>query len=360
MPKRIVDGEALWTSGKLKRVQPPEFRLHYANWLPLAEANGVFEVDFDIIRARVYPVIDPSFCSENVRHVYEEFTRVGLLQSWVEGGKKWAYFVGIEKSGRLPVEAHLKRYKNLPPSPPISVPDNPGLSGNSPEGFGSGLVLDRVGIGLEEEDVRIKNNITDKSRVILGVRIAPNDSNWVEIKALARVYGEDAVIEKFEQWAKTQTTIPNYPLSGFIRIADALLAGKFAGTASPEEVAALVADLAILSNGRVVFNNNQKAVLSGLLSTHSPADIKAAFQEYYGNIEGDDFEVRRAAKTFVEAAEQLLAVRAKRAADIQKTDMMVKACTAAEQEKARKEAEELARKEAEEAALAAEDDPSKW
>lgn len=41
MPRRIVDGEALWTSGKLRRVEPEKFRLHCANWLPMAEANGV-------------------------------------------------------------------------------------------------------------------------------------------------------------------------------------------------------------------------------------------------------------------------------------------------------------------------------
>lgn len=122
MPKRMIDGEALWTSGKLKKVRV-EFRTHYANWIPLAEANGVFEVDFDIIRARVYPIILPTFSSENVQDVFDEFVRVGLLYTWSDTQKQYAYFVGIDKAGRLPSEKHLKRYSALPPD----VPDSSGI-----------------------------------------------------------------------------------------------------------------------------------------------------------------------------------------------------------------------------------------
>lgn len=132
----MIDGEALWTSSKLKRADEG-VRIHYANWLPLAEANGVFEVDFDIIKARVYPIISPAITWEEVGHIYNEFVRVGLLYEWVSSDKykKWAYFIGIDKPGRLPSEKHMKRYKSLPPDPPSRIiPDS---SGSMPEGFGS-------------------------------------------------------------------------------------------------------------------------------------------------------------------------------------------------------------------------------
>lgn len=118
MPKRILDGEALWLSNKIKHL-PEQFRMHYANWIPLAEANGVFEADPERIRARVYSFLLPDFSIKQVKQVLDNFVRVGLVNLWEEDGKKWGYFNGIEKSGRLPELRHLSRYKNLPPAPPV-------------------------------------------------------------------------------------------------------------------------------------------------------------------------------------------------------------------------------------------------
>ena len=193
----------------------------------------------------------------------------------------------------------------------------------------------------EEQDMNIKNSLIDKSRAILGVRIDPTDKNWSEIKALVRVYGESAVEDKFEQWAKSQTQAPNYPLSGFVRVADALLTGKFESNVSPEDLSALVNDLVVVSDGRVVFNNNHRAALGALLVGNSPADIKSAFQEFWGNIDGDEFLIKQAAKTFTEAAEQLLFVRAKHQEDARKQAALIAVCTENEQVKAAEEARKL-------------------
>ena len=116
MPKRIVDGDALWLSEKIRSL-PEEYRLHYANWLPLAEANGVFEADIYRIQAKVYAYMMPEIDPEMVNKILKAFTDAGLLKVWREDNKNWGYFVGIEKSGRLPALGHLSRYKNLPPSP---------------------------------------------------------------------------------------------------------------------------------------------------------------------------------------------------------------------------------------------------
>lgn len=45
MPKRVVDGEALWNSSKLLRVRNFAWQDRYARLIPLAMANGTFEAD---------------------------------------------------------------------------------------------------------------------------------------------------------------------------------------------------------------------------------------------------------------------------------------------------------------------------
>lgn len=118
MPKRVVDGDALWLSEKI-RTLPEEYRLHYANWIPMAEANGVFEADIYRIQAKVYAYMLPTTTPDVVGRILKAFTEAGLVKVWREDNKNWGYFVGIEKSGRLPELRYLARYKNLPPSPPL-------------------------------------------------------------------------------------------------------------------------------------------------------------------------------------------------------------------------------------------------
>jgi len=133
MPKRVIDGDALWLSEKVKKL-PEKYRLHYANWLPLAEANGVFEADIDRIHTKVYAFLCPSINRQSVKTLLHLLVQVGLLKIWSEDGKTWGYFVGIEKPGRLPSIKHLERYSNLPPNPPIEDDSrtSPGQSGTNP------------------------------------------------------------------------------------------------------------------------------------------------------------------------------------------------------------------------------------
>jgi hypothetical protein len=56
MPKRIINGEGIWRSMRLSRVEPPNYRAELANMLPLALANGVFEADPRLVWAQVYAV----------------------------------------------------------------------------------------------------------------------------------------------------------------------------------------------------------------------------------------------------------------------------------------------------------------
>lgn len=130
MPARVVD-DSIYRSSKVKALKP-EHRPEYAYLIPLAEANGVFEADPVWVWATAYAYHRDGLGPEWVRDLLEDFKRVGLLRTWVELGKTWGYWVGIDKPGRLPSKEHLKRYKNLPPPAPLRirsdepVPDNPG------------------------------------------------------------------------------------------------------------------------------------------------------------------------------------------------------------------------------------------
>lgn len=127
MPKRVIDGEALWLSTKLKKVQPEEFRAELANLIPLALADGSFEADADLIQSRVYSFLRPSVTIQRVAAILDEFERVGILGRWEVNGKTWGYWIGINKPGRLPPPSRLdKNHEKLGETPPDYI-----LSGQS-------------------------------------------------------------------------------------------------------------------------------------------------------------------------------------------------------------------------------------
>lgn len=108
MPKRLVDGDALWRSDKLAQVQPPSFRAEYANLLPLAEADGTFEASPLRVWADVYAYNRPDINAETVEKILNEFERVGMLVRR-QNGTLWGYWIGIES--RLPPRSHRNRFK---------------------------------------------------------------------------------------------------------------------------------------------------------------------------------------------------------------------------------------------------------
>jgi hypothetical protein len=124
MNKRILDGAALWKSDKLARIQPEWIRAEYANWIPLALANGVFEADTRRIWATVYSYNRPEISFDDAEEIKREFCRVGLLFFWSDEptGKVWGFFVGIDKAGRLPPESRVKKkHVETGPTPPVEA-----------------------------------------------------------------------------------------------------------------------------------------------------------------------------------------------------------------------------------------------
>jgi hypothetical protein len=110
MPKRLIDGEALWRSNKLNQVQPLSFRAEYSNLIPLAEADGTFEADVRRVWANVYSYNRPDVTVDMVAEILDEFERVGMLvRKGDEKGKVWGIFVGMES--RLPAKSQRDKYK---------------------------------------------------------------------------------------------------------------------------------------------------------------------------------------------------------------------------------------------------------
>ena len=119
MPKRIVDGEGVWRSGKLARVEPVRARAEYANLIPLALANGSFECSTRLVWSQVYSFNRPDVSHEDVEIFLKAFEEARLLFRWTDAdGKQWGYFVGIDKPGRLPGKSRKGKNEKIGAEPP--------------------------------------------------------------------------------------------------------------------------------------------------------------------------------------------------------------------------------------------------
>ena len=118
MPKRILDGDAMWSSDKI-RALPAWAKAEFAWLLPLALANGVFECDARRIWATAYAYARPEMSIDQIVEVLHAFGVVGLLFRWREAsGKEWGYWVGIEKPGRLLAPSRIYRKEGVCGPPP--------------------------------------------------------------------------------------------------------------------------------------------------------------------------------------------------------------------------------------------------
>ncbi len=101
MPKRVIDGEALWQSSKLRKV-PAHYRVHLAWLLPLALANGSFECSPELIWSQCYSFMCPDFTRDDVSKMLDALEEAKVLFRWPVNGKIWGVFTGYDKPGRLP------------------------------------------------------------------------------------------------------------------------------------------------------------------------------------------------------------------------------------------------------------------
>lgn len=301
MPKRLIDGEAIWASQKLKKVSV-KYRGHFQAILPLAEANGVFEADPELVWSRVFSFNRPDVVVEDVIQFMDEFENAGMIFRWQQDDKTYAIFNGINKTGRLPVESHLKRYKNLPPNPPQNlsriVPDSPGTC---PEGlvwFGKDMV--RYGFDEpKEENMAIKARIKKLASTKLGWLGKINDWEAAELNQLALAYrGEQELVLKFYDWVEEENPVASEnTIREFIKYAkDNIDNYRETKDLVDERLNPLLAKIVTISDQSPA--GRSKIAARNLLKIYSPEEIISAFLEDYAN--RDEFRSKFAVREFFE------------------------------------------------------------
>jgi len=130
--------------------------------------------------------------------------------------------------------------------------------------------------------------------------------------------------------------------------------GSSPGSGQTQHKAFLV-DLAVITDGDVVFNHVQQQAILNLLQGYSQEEIKAAFKEFYGRIAGDPYELKFGAKNFCEKAEILLDMARRRQAEKERTIALVEQTAARVKSESEKANAVRAAREAEEEALVEED-----
>ena len=186
----------------------------------------------------------------------------------------------------------------------------------------------------------IQKKLKKLSLTILGCQAERWDDTWDQVNELTDAFGERPVADTFQEWAESRKgEIITRPLQEFLKVAPGLIQGITSLKPKPE-LTALINDLAGISDGRVLFDKEQQVAVGRLLAAHLPEDVKSAFRTFFDQVDGDDFLVKRAAKTFTETAEQLLTLQVRRREEARKTQEAIVRAT--ERERATAEAEFLA------------------
>src|SRR6185312_11763996 len=136
MPKRIIDGEALWGSDRIASVEPEWVRPEYANLIPLALSNGVFEFSVRRVWKDVYAYNRPSMTEKKVAIVLEALRAAKLLFVFQAEGKSWGFWTGIDRPGRLPSRERRGTHEKTGPEPKPNPKPDP-----NPTEEGSGVSL---------------------------------------------------------------------------------------------------------------------------------------------------------------------------------------------------------------------------
>lgn len=158
----------------------------------------------------------------------------------------------------------------------------------------------------------LKKQIQIAGLQILGVNIGPQDSQWGQISIFAESFTPDLVLKAFESWAKDQgdRVIP-YPLSEFVRVAPKMISRATREDESPVDQAALdelCSELYLV--GGPAFSGKTRDALGELLQNYSHEEIKSAYAELIAGF--DDFEMRRAPKTFAEGGGKAVLIAARK------------------------------------------------
>lgn len=300
MPARIVDGDDLWRSSKLKKV-PVRFRAEYANLIPLAEANGSFECEPELIWSQVYSYNRTDITPVIVKEILDEFENADMLHRYETNGKQYGYWIGIEKEGRLPPPSQRSRYKNLPPEPPhhasaILTPEEMGeFMGVSSSRVAEVRAIMGSTLPLDTQIERMCNEVIGHSEER---KVYAKD-----LKAAVKQYGHDEVLAAFELWVNSQSGfVGRKPVSLFLKNLGNLIHNVLpAATVTSPALGEVEAEIASITDSQVFFHNQQKPLLASLIKLYSKEEVLQVFNDYWNSV-GIDDNIAWAAKNFIEQA----------------------------------------------------------
>lgn len=113
----MIDFDGLWCSDKLAACTPAA-RVDYLWVYGIADPNGCFEINFRAISSKV-SILRPELTPARLTKSFKEFERRGLLFCWTgDGRKRYGYWTGSDRPGRLPPKAERKRYRQFAPPVP--------------------------------------------------------------------------------------------------------------------------------------------------------------------------------------------------------------------------------------------------
>lgn len=145
--------------------------------------------------------------------------------------------------------------------------------------------------------------IKQASLTILGIEAEPWEDVWKRIKELSKAFGDAEVLTAFEEWATLrQGGIIARPVAEFLKTATGQLRGTLSLKQNPE-IKEFIYELCHLTGDTITFDRDQQAQIAKLMKEFKKDEIKSALREYYDQVQGDDFLLKRAAQAFLEKAD---------------------------------------------------------
>jgi hypothetical protein len=167
VPPRMIDYEALWASDKLAECEG-SMRAEYTWCYGVSDPHGCFELNLRAIFSKVSP-IRPELTQDRLKLIFAEFERVGLLFTWISNGKRYGFWTGSDRPGRLPPPSLRVRYKRF--APPVPTDELAAFEAKFRSGCTSSVLNDASSVLNDESRCDINDesrHVNDRIRIRVG------------------------------------------------------------------------------------------------------------------------------------------------------------------------------------------------
>jgi hypothetical protein len=153
--------------------------------------------------------------------------------------------------------------------------------------------------------------IPESCRKILGMRAEKEDWYKKDLKELAETYGGTEVVTAFDEWAKSLTSTPKYPIREFIKVADGYLQNKVI----PEHSELEPLCISLYAIGGQTFTGKYRQMLNSLTTEFSISEIERAYGTFVAG--KDEYDMKFAVRDFCEGAAKTIILSARKKAEDQ-------------------------------------------